>query len=131
MNDFTILNDSSDYYDAKALLARLSNGMVGSDRQIVFVVGSALTAPKEVGGQGVPGVDGIIDLIGSELTDDERQDLSRAIAGASNKYQDAFHFLLGSRGPQVANQVIRKAVAAARLDAVARTSGYVLISTEK
>ena len=97
MNDFTILNDSSDYYDAKALLARLSNGMVGSDRQIVFVVGSALTAPKEVGGQGVPGVDGIIDLIGSELTDDERQDLSRAIAGASNKYQDAFHFLLGSK----------------------------------
>lgn len=126
MNDFTILNDPSDYYDAKALLARLSNGMVGSDRQIAFVVGSALTAPQEVGGQGVPGVDGIIDLIGSELTDDERQDLSRAIAGASNKYQDAFHFLLGSRGPQVANQVIRKAVAAARLDAVSRTSGYAL-----
>ncbi len=126
MSDFTSLNDPNDFYDAKALLARLSNGILGSGRQIVFVVGSALTAPRSAGERGVPGVDGVIDLIGSELADDERQDLARKMAGATNKYQDAFHFLLGSRGPQTANQVIRKAVASARLDAVARESGYEL-----
>lgn len=126
MSDYTTLGDASEYYDSKQLLARLSNGMVGSDRQIVFVVGSALTAPRSAGDRGVPSVDGIIDLIRGELAEDERQDLARDIAGATNKYQDAFHFLLGSRGPQVANQVIRKAVASARLDSVAKDSGYEL-----
>lgn len=126
MSDYTTLGDTSEYYDSKQLLARLSNGILGSDRQIVFVVGSALTAPRRPGERGVPGVDGIIDLIRSELAEDELQDLARDVAGATNKYQEAFHFLLGSRGPQVANQVIRKAVASARLDSVAKDSGYEL-----
>lgn len=126
MNDYTTLSGAGDYYDAKALIARLSNGMVGSDRQIVFVVGSALTAPIGVNERGVPNVDGVIDLISQELSDEEQQDLSRTLAGVTNRYQEAFHFLLGSRGPQISNQVIRKAVASARLESIARGTGYEL-----
>jgi len=126
VNDYTTLSDPSEYYDARALLARLSNGVVGSDRQIVFVVGSALTAPLDVNGRGVPNVEGVIDLISQELSHEERQDLSRALAGVTNRYQEAFHFLLGSRGPQISNQVIRKAVASARLQSIARGIGYEL-----
>ena len=126
VSDYTALSDQGDYYDSKALLARLSNGMLDSERQIVFVLGSALTAPACSGERGVPNVDSIIELISAELTADESQDLSRLMAGAANRYQEAFHFLIGSRGPQAANLVIRKAVASARLDSVARGSGYEL-----
>ncbi|WKL56749.1 NB-ARC domain-containing protein [Asticcacaulis sp. ZE23SCel15] len=126
MTDFTTLSDETDYYDQAALIERLTNGISNSDRQIVFVVGSALTAPQHAGKKGIPGVAGIIDLISSDFADTQRDELARFIAGSENKYQDAFHFLLGRRGPQAANLVIRKAVALARLSADSTGSDYAI-----
>lgn len=124
--DFTQLTDEADYYGPEALLYRLTNGLRDAERQVVFVVGSALTAPHAPGAGGVPGVDAVIELIKSGFTESRQEEMVRAIAGSANKYQDAFRFLLGNRGPHAANEVIRKAVASARIDALSRGTGYAL-----
>lgn len=119
-------SDLLDFYDRDALLERLTNGMATSDRQVVFVVGSALTSPHAPGHRGVPGVDGVIELIASEFNERQRSELLSKLEVAENKYQDAFKFLLGRRSPQAANDIVRRAVASARRDSVARGSGYTL-----
>ena len=68
----------------------------------------------------------IINLIEQDFEEKQREELAHSLANAQNRYQAAFHFLLGRRGPQAANEIIRRAVASARVDAVARGSGYVL-----
>ncbi|MGI3901082.1 MAG: SIR2 family protein [Janthinobacterium lividum] len=103
-----------DFYDAEALLDRLSTGLQSQARQVVFVVGSGLTNPATPGGPGVPGVQGVIDLIRAEFTGIQLQQLEDTLSTSSNAYQDAFKFLLGRRGPHTANGIIKKAVAKAR-----------------
>ena len=126
MSEFTNLTDEADLFDQQALLERLTAGLAGSDRRIVFVLGSALTAPTVPGGRGVCGVDEVIDIIASEFSTEQRSALDRDLSGSDNRYQEAFRFLLGRRGPQAPGQIIRRAVSAARDRAAIGGSGYVL-----
>ena len=62
-------------------------------------------------------MDGVIDLIQREFDDDPAQKsaLKEALATAGVKrYEAAFVFLQGRRGQQTANEIVRKAVCAAR-----------------
>ena len=126
MSDFTTLTDQFDYYDEAALCERLTNGVSSSERQVVFLVGSALTAPASPGCAGVPGVDGVIAIIEEEFDQERKLELARSLVGTENRYQEAFRFLLGRRGPQAANDVIRRVVGAARNSTDAQRTGYVL-----
>lgn len=129
ISDFTTLADEADYYDPPALLERLTNGISASSRQVVFVVGSALTAPQNPSQIGIPGVDGVIEFIRSEFSDAPRNELDQLLSNSANRYQEAFRFLLGRRGPQAANSVIRRAVASARHAAAPTPSTYELTAS--
>src|ERR1019366_7244021 len=104
-------------YDEGALIERLSTGIKKRTQEVIFLVGAPISAPTEIGGRGVPGVEGIIQLIREEFTDDGAQ--SAALeeelrnAGAS-RYQAAFQFLQGRRGQRCCNDIVRKAVLTSR-----------------
>lgn len=102
------------YFDRAALMERLTAGIRRGKRRIIFLVGSAVTAPQN-GGAGVPLVDGIVALIKTEF-DDAAQiaEFEKVIGNSKNRYQAAFTFLLGRRGQQAANEIIKKAVWKAR-----------------
>jgi tetratricopeptide (TPR) repeat protein len=100
-----------DFYDEGALLERLTRGV---RKEVVFLVGSAVTAPTAENELGVPGVDGVIDLIRQEFDSEQVAALNGMLAEATNPYQVAFSFLLGRRGPQASNRVIKAAMARAR-----------------
>lgn len=93
--------------------------MLRSSKPVVFLVGSALTAPLKPDGLGVPGVSGVIDLILNEFNGDQAKELQNKLKDSTNEYQDAFHFLLGRRGPHAANSIIRSAMSRARLPTAA------------
>ena len=100
------------YHDSAALVDRLCNAAYRKDRAVTFLVGSALSLPDHVGGHGVPGVSGIVDLIrgefkGSDAEAEFEQSLKEELA---NRYQRAFEFLHGRRGQDVANRIVRTAV---------------------
>jgi tetratricopeptide (TPR) repeat protein len=101
-------------YDEAALLERLTTGVQRSKQPVIFLVGSGLTAPIREGGAGVPGVRGVIELIKAEFNPDQQTELEKQICESANPYQAAFSFLLGRRGQQAANHVIRQAVWQAR-----------------
>jgi tetratricopeptide (TPR) repeat protein len=99
------------FHDEAALLERLSRGLKRHPKEVVFLVGSAISAPN------VPGVHGVIDLIRKEFDGDTAQISALEAALASepeNRYQAAFFFLQGRRGQQTANEIVRRAVLAAR-----------------
>ncbi|MDF2493285.1 SIR2 family protein [Sphingomonas sp.] len=102
-------------FNARDLRERLTGGVRKSGREVVFLVGSALTAPSVAGAPGVPGVGGVIDLIKREFDEDQQVELRAECAAAENPYQAAFQFLLRRRGQQEVNGVIRQAVAHARV----------------
>jgi hypothetical protein len=105
------MSDNSYFHDEGALLDRLSKGLKRRSQEVVFLVGAPLCQP------GVPGVEGVIDLIRNEFADDDQGVSafnSRIEQARGNRYQEAFVFLQGRRGPQTANEIIRKAVFAAR-----------------
>lgn len=102
--------------DLDDLLFRLNGGR--RDQQVVFLVGSALTAPAEVGSPGVPGVAGVLQLIREEFGADPEglEKLEATLAEEpSESYQRAFDVLLKRCGPGLANRVIRRAVLQARV----------------
>jgi hypothetical protein len=103
-----------DFYDQNALLERLTTGVDRSNQSVIFLVGSALTAPIGEPSVGVPAVAGVIDLIRQEFDAEQSQHLDAEIAKGANGYQAAFSFLLGRRGQQAVNQVIKQAVWKAR-----------------
>jgi hypothetical protein len=94
------------------LLDRLSS----RPHEVVYLVGSAVTAPSRTGEPGVPRVDGVIELIRGEYQ--RASELQRFEAALTkepdNRYQAAFRHLLRTRDQDVANAVIRRAVLAAR-----------------
>ena len=94
------------------LLDRLS----ARPHELVFLVGSAVTAPARSGEPGVPRVDGVIELIrGQYRRASELQRFEAALAAEpDNRYQAAFRFLLKTRDQDVANAVIRQAVLLSR-----------------
>jgi tetratricopeptide (TPR) repeat protein len=105
-----------DFYDKAALLERLTVGQKRSGRPAVFLVGSAATAPSGLTSLGVPSVAEVINLIRTEFVDAPFQceEFDKAIGPAQNKYQAAFFFLIGRRGQEAANNIIKRAVWQAR-----------------
>lgn len=103
------------YYDPEALYDRLTDGVLREARPIVFLFGSAITAPLSANGLGVPGTSQIVDLIRAEFsTHDALNGLEQALRGAANQYQEAFHYLLGRRSQELANEIIKRSVWRAR-----------------
>lgn len=108
------MHETIDCYDEAALLERLTSGIQRSNQSVIFLVGSALTAPSQAGVPGVPNVQGVIELIKAEFDATQQVEFERELSANTNKYQAAFSFLLGRRGQQAANQVIKQAVWQAR-----------------
>lgn len=105
--------------DSDDLLFRLTRGRSGAKRHVVFLVGSALTAPVEPGGPGVPRVAGVVELIREEFSEspDALNKLDAQLAEEpSDSYQRAFGFLQNNFGQDRANRVVRRAVLQARLE---------------
>ncbi|WP_158789042.1 SIR2 family protein [Granulicella sp. L46] len=101
------------FFDEKNLVSRLTRGLVKRPREVVLLVGSPLSVPVSLDSPGVPGVQGMIEMIQKEFVDDssEYEQFNQAlIDGRSNSYQAAFNFLLGTRGQSVANEIVREAV---------------------
>ena len=100
------------YYKSADLIDRLCNTADRKDKTVTFLVGSPLTFPDHVGGHGVPGVSGMVDLIRREFEgSDAETEFDQSLKGESaNRYQRAFEFLHGRRGQDVANRIVRTAV---------------------
>lgn len=100
------------YYSSADLVDRLCNASDRKDKSITFLVGSALTLPDHVGGHGVPGVSGMIDLIRREFDDSGSQsDFENALReNPTDQYPKAFEFLHGRRGQDAANRIVKTAV---------------------
>jgi tetratricopeptide (TPR) repeat protein len=119
--DFGMPPSPTEFYDEAALLDRLTTGIMRTEQSVVFLVGSALTAP--VGGApGVPNVQGVIDLIKDEFPAGQRGDLEDELRISPQPYQSAFSYLTGRRGQGVANEVIKRAVAMSRSVSTSITS---------
>lgn len=117
------------FFDAPALVDRLTNGLKTSAREVVFVVGAPLTASRgDI--TGVDDVGGVIKLIKDGFVT-EQENLKRFEAtyhSAGNTYQAAFRFLQGRRGQDAANAVIRTAVLGAHLGLRAERSTAALMT---
>ena len=91
------------FYDAETLLERLSTGLQKHPQEVVLLLGSPLSAPTSPNLPGVPDVEGLINLIRAEFADDANQESAFQLALTATqerRYQSAFVFLLGRRGPQ-------------------------------
>ncbi len=100
----------TEFQGARALLNRLAH----ADREVVFVVGSALTMSAR-GVSGVPGVwhmtERVVAAVRERLGPVEAATLKRRIDAAGGRaYQVAFEFLNANCGPEASNAVIRGAV---------------------
>jgi hypothetical protein len=97
---------------ADALLERLLNPE--EDERFVFILGSALTAPAQSGGPGIPGVRGIVEMIRSRLTGRARSLLDERLKSdlAGNAYQLAIEALRAdpSHGQEGVNHLFRDVV---------------------
>lgn len=104
------------FYNEAALVERLTVGAKEAGREIVFLVGAPISAPVNPASAGVADVSMIIDEIRQLFM--REVELSKqyddVLATAENRYQAAFLFLLGMRGQDAANSVIRKAVLGAK-----------------
>ena len=100
------------YYESADLVDRLFNAAKRKDRDVTFLVGSALSLPDRVGGYGVPGVSDMVDLIRREFegSDAEAKFEKSLREEPLNPYQSAFAFLHGRRGQDAANRIVRTAV---------------------
>lgn len=109
-----------EFYSYEALLNRLRYSVAEKNRRIVFLLGSPISAPHN-GSPGVANVDGIVDGIKNYFKNDvmSLRDLERTLTNSStNAYQAGVNFLLGHRGQDAVNDLIRKAVIGARLDSI-------------
>ncbi len=102
-----------DFASEEDLLDRLT----AQPEDMVFLVGSAVTAPGRTGEPGVPRVEGVIDEIRRLYTRPEAlARLEQALAAApQQRYQAAFRHLQRTRGQDLANAIIRRCVLQARV----------------
>jgi len=102
-----------DFASEEDLLDRLT----AQPEDMVFLVGSAVTAPGRTGEPGVPRVDGVIEQIRRAYTRPEAlARLEQALAAApQQRYQAAFRHLQRTRGQDHANAIIRRCVLQARV----------------
>jgi tetratricopeptide (TPR) repeat protein len=117
-----MLLDVVKIYDETALLERLTTGIKKSGESAVFLVGSALTAPLKDCAVGVPNVAGVIELIKNEFSPDQMVAFEKEVNSDPQPYQSAFSFLIGRRGQTAANNVVKRAVAMARLTSPANVA---------
>jgi hypothetical protein len=106
-----------EFHDESALLDRLSTGLSRRPQEVIFLVGAPLSSPMSSGLPGVPDVGGMIELIRSEFNAElaERIALEQELNRSGERmYQTAFSFLQGRRGQQTANEIVCRAVLAAR-----------------
>ncbi|RQS48086.1 NB-ARC domain-containing protein [Burkholderia sp. Bp8986] len=106
------------FHDADTLRDRLAYNITTKQKPIVFLLGAP--ASGSVGDvSGVPDVDGVVELVRAHFSDSPsslsalERDLTQA---STNAYQAAMTFLLGRRGQDAVNDVIRSAVIEARKD---------------
>lgn len=102
-----------DFASEEDLLDRLT----AQPHDLVFLVGSAVTAPGRAGEPGVPRVDGVIDQIRRVYTKpDALERFEKALAEQpTQRYQAAFRHLQRTRGQDLANAIIRRCVLQARV----------------
>jgi len=102
-----------DFASEEDLLDRLT----AQPHDLVFLVGSAVTAPGRAGEPGVPRVDGVIDQIRRVYSRPEALErFEKALAEApTQRYQAAFRHLQRTRGQDLANAIIRRCVLQARV----------------
>ncbi|WP_176489001.1 NB-ARC domain-containing protein [Rhizorhabdus dicambivorans] len=106
-----MLGNDLNFYDQDALLFRLHDALKDSDKEVVFVVGSPITAPhKDI--PGVADVGAVVELIRGEFAKKTGQleKLDSQLATSTNPYQTAFDFLAGRAGQGAANRIIKRAV---------------------
>src|SRR4051812_34794410 len=101
-------------YSPNILIERLSDGVRRTGRPVVFLAGSAFSAPYPPGSPGVPTALDVVGLVRAEFQGPQLCEFDAQVAKAENKYQEAFHFLHGRRGPEIANSIIKQAVWRAR-----------------
>jgi hypothetical protein len=102
-----------DFASEEDLLDRLT----AQPHDLVFLVGSAVTAPGRAGEPGVPRVDGVIDQIRRVYSKPEALErFEKALAEQpTQRYQAAFRHLQRTRGQDLANAIIRRCVLQARV----------------
>lgn len=102
-----------DFASEDDLLDRLT----AQPQEVVYLVGSAVTAAPRAGEPGVPRVDGVIEQIRRVYTrPDALERLEKALAAEPNhRYQAAFRHLQRTRGQDLANAIIRRCVLQARV----------------
>nr|WP_228779281.1 SIR2 family protein [Methylobacter sp. BlB1] len=87
-----------------------------SNREVVFLVGSALTAPQKKREKGVPGAYEIVSQVKGHLKGIGADSLEKALAnGSGNSYQIAFSELNKLSGQDICNKIVQDAVLKARL----------------
>ena len=108
--------ENIEFFDEDALYDRLTDALKCEKKEVVFVVGSPLTASEEQGQPGVPTVSQMVSLVGKQFGDKSavRKKFDTSIANSANQYQAAFHFLQGRKGQDACNQLIQQAVLKAR-----------------
>ena len=105
------------FFEQAELIYRLSKGLEKRSQEVIFLVGSGLSAPIRPGAPGVLSAEQMIDLIREEFAGDSSQlaALNEALKAAGEKrYQAAFLFLQGRLGQAAANEIVRIAVLGAR-----------------
>lgn len=101
------------FFDSADLIDRLCSVSSTKDRRIILLVGSALSLPDEGSSYGVPGVSAMVELVCRELGPNSEavSELRRRLGeDPANRYRRAFEFLLGRRGQDAVNRVVRTAV---------------------
>jgi tetratricopeptide (TPR) repeat protein len=103
-------------YSADDFVERLCACANTQDRPVIFLVGSALSAPDTAAATGIPTADGIVERIRDAFDEESaRRELDSHLGeNATSRYQNAFEFLIGRRGQDAANQIVRRAVCCAR-----------------
>lgn len=120
------------FHSFEDFVDRMAAAADPSSRPLAFLVGSPLTAPSRQGDPGVPLTDGVVELIRESLNEaDTLAAFDREVPqGSAARYQSAFQFLIGRRGQDAANRVIRKAVLCARLRSAVSLDPSAMTSTQ-
>jgi len=99
------------FADEEDLLSRLTD----RPDNLVYLVGSPISASSRVDAPGVPGVAEMVERVRAEFAGSTLQRLdAKLAANPTDKYQTAFLFLQQNKGQDAANQIIQRAVLQAR-----------------
>jgi tetratricopeptide (TPR) repeat protein len=118
MRAVSMLEQNVTFFSYQTLVDRLAHAARQESKRIVFLLGSPVSASYG-NSPGVSDVDGIVEAIRSEFSGDEHAHASlqsELAQSSSSAYQVAVNFLMGRRGQDAVNTLIRQAVVRARID---------------